>query len=56
MGLHRGSGAPLHYFFFDLALLLVDGLAFADGLSFLPDLHPHVLHIFAPFQKAAGSA
>jgi hypothetical protein len=46
----------LCHFFFDFALLLVGGFAFADGLSFLSDLHPHVLHILAPFQKGLGLA
>jgi hypothetical protein len=46
----------LCYFFFGFALLLVDGFAFADGLSFLPDRHPQVLHILVPFQKGLGLA
>jgi len=40
-----------YYAFFDLALLLVLVLAFADFAVFLPDWHPHVLHISAPFKK-----
>lgn len=40
-----------YYAFFDLALLLVLVLAFAGLAVFLPDWHPHVLHIFAPFKK-----
>jgi hypothetical protein len=34
-----------------LALLLVEDFGLAAGLAFLPDLHPHVLHILAPFRK-----
>lgn len=40
-----------HHAFFDLALLLVLVLAFAGFAVFLPDWHPHVLHISAPFKK-----
>ena len=41
----------LYHFFFDLALLLVEDFGLAAGLAFLPDLHPHVLHILASFRK-----
>jgi len=40
-----------HHAFFDLGLLFVLVLAFADLAVFLPDWHPHVLHISAPFKK-----
>jgi hypothetical protein len=39
------------YFFFALALVLVAAFALPAGLAFFPDLHPHELHIRAPFQK-----
>jgi hypothetical protein len=56
MGLQNGSGTPLHYFVFGLALLLLDDFGLVAGLALLPDRHPHVLHILAPFQKELGSA
>jgi hypothetical protein len=34
-----------------LALLLAEDFGLAAGLAFLPELHPHLLHILAPFQK-----
>jgi hypothetical protein len=51
VGLQRGSVVSLRYFFFGLALLLVEDFGLAAGLVFLPDRHPHVLHILAPLQK-----
>jgi hypothetical protein len=56
MGLQRASAVPLRYFFLGLALLLFDDFGLVAGLALLPDLHPHVLHILAPFQKQPGSA
>jgi hypothetical protein len=53
---HRIPRAPRHYFFFGLALLLAEDFGLAGGLAFLPDLHPHALHILAPFQNDLGSA
>ena len=53
---HRVTRVPLHYFFFGLALLLMEDFGLAAGLAFLPDLHPHVLHILVPFRKELGSA
>jgi len=43
--------SPEHYAFLDLAFLFELVLAFAVLAVFLPDWHPHVLHIFAPFKK-----
>jgi len=43
--------SPEHYAFLDLAFLFELVLAFAVLAIFLPDRHPHVLHIFAPFKK-----
>jgi hypothetical protein len=40
-----------YHAFFDLGLLLVLAFAFVDLAVFLPDWHPHVLHISAPFKK-----
>lgn len=50
------SMVQVYHFFFGLALLLVDDLGLAVGLAFLSDLHPHALHILAPFQNDLGSA
>jgi hypothetical protein len=55
VGVQRSSAVPLRYFFFGFALLLGEDFGLAAGLAFLPDLHPHVLHILAPFQKEHGS-
>jgi hypothetical protein len=51
VGLQPGSVAPLRYFSFGLALLLLDDFGLVADLASLADLHPHVLHIPSPFQK-----
>lgn len=50
------SVVQVYHFFFGLALLLAEDFGLAGGLAFLPDLHPHALHILAPFQNDLGPA
>jgi hypothetical protein len=40
-----------HHFFLGLAFLLTEDFGLVAGLAFLPDLHPHVLHILEPIHE-----
>ena len=56
MAPQRALTASLPYFFFGLALLLVADFGLVVGLALLPDRHPQVLHILAPFPSELRSA